>query len=941
MSENNERSRTARRESLKKPAKQTKTKKFLRSLTKGVVFTALTVTGIGAVSASAISVYGWNEYGETIRASVTDGYSIAKNIKETDFITKEPTKIYDHNGKMIKEFKAFQYSTPEYKKINPLFVEALTSAEDERFREHHGVDLYGTLRGLSMTLQGNGIQGGSTITQQLVRNVILGTNEQTIERKITEQVVSQELEKKMSKNEIIRHYLNNVYFGNGSYGIGPATKFYFSKDQSKASIEEVAMIVGITNNPSLFDPMKNPKTALEKRNRVLTKMYENKHITKEQYEQALKKPLKLKISKHNIDNSTNGYALSYALSNATEHLMEKSGFRFQYIFENDKEMKAYQKRYNDLYLATRQKILNGGYVIKTSIDTAKQKELENVITRKMYPYYFKDAKTKLYKTQTAITTIDNKTGEVIAIAGGRSEKGNVFNRAFQGIRQPGSTIKPIVAYTPAFERGYTPESRMADAPVQRGPKNYYGGYKGVVSLRYATEISINTIPYKLASEVNPSVMMEKLGKMKFGMVTPTDKNPIIAVGGFTRGVTTVEMASGYEAIVNGGLYTQPTNVREIKDIVTGELLYTNKREKRKVYTKEASYMMVDTLKGVMTKGTGTRAKPNNFKNVIGKTGSTNLDKDSWFVGATPYYTTAVWVGYDTPSSLPPSEQWIASGLFKSWNESLHRNKKDIPFEKPSTIHKNGGRWYNEMANRTSNRSQRKYNENYRVSMEETWQEQRLAKEDYRIIHGLSKEEEEKRERRVKDAIEDYQNFRFGDLDQYEEALALAKKPTEYLKDVKHKEAYDELKIIADDILTNVELKKQAILDEIQRVKEEKERIKREAEEAKRLEEERKKQAELDRIEAEKRAKEEEEQARIDAIEAEKARIEEEKRKEEELKKAEEEKKKAEEEQQAPPTDSSEEPTVPNEETTTPSTKPKPPVKKTTPSTQDKTNSQKD
>lgn len=837
-------------------------KSIARRLTKGLFVTGTAFTLLLTAGGGVGGAYAWNQYGDFIQTSVTKGYSIAEGVKEQDFITKPPTKVFDSNGKLLKVFKEYQYETPTFEEINPLFVKALVSAEDERFYEHHGVDLYGTLRGIATTLQGNGTQGGSTITQQLVRNVILENNEVSIERKLVEQVVAQELEKKMTKNEIVRHYLNNVYFGNGNYGIAPSASFYFSKKQKDIELHEAATIIGITNNPSLFDPITKPENSLAKRNRVLGKMLENGAITKAQHDEAVKKPLGIKVTKHGIDNSVTEPALGYAIHRATEHLMEKEGFVFQYAFSDDESQKTYKNRYNEAYLKTRQEILNGGYEIETSIDMAKQKNLEKTIERVMSPYYGKDPKTGFYQFQTAITTVDNTTGEVVAIAGGRGEKGNIFNRGYQGVRQPGSTIKPVVAYTPAFEKGYTPESRMTDAYVKNGPKNYYNGYRGAVTLRYATEISINTIPYKLANELGGTAMIEKLSKMKFSNLTSQDANPIISVGGFTYGTTTVEMASAYETIINQGVYKEPTNIRRIKDIVTDEIMYEKKTEERKVYESGAAYLMVDTLKGVMKSGTGTRAMPNNYKHVIGKTGTTNADKDIWFVGGTPHYSTAVWTGYDTPRSIPYSQHWVASSLFKEWNEELHVNKKQIDFSRPDTVWKQGGRWVTAVKQVDKARANRMYLENVRRDQELSEQKERLALEDYRIIHGLTKEEEEKREATVRQALQDFYDVPFEKLEEYEEQKEMLDNILPLIENVKHKRAYDAFTIEWREASDALEGKKQFFLDEIERKRLEEERKKREAEEQKRLEEERRIQEEVERrLEEERKKREEEERLR--------------------------------------------------------------------------------
>lgn len=873
----------SRSERRKKQSAPNAKKSVARRLTKGFFLTGTALTLLLTAGGGVGGAYAWNQYGDFIQESVTKGYQIAETVKEEDFVTKSPTKVFDTNGKLLKEFKEFQYETPGFKDINPLFVEALVSAEDERFYEHNGVDLYGTIRGIATTLQGNGTQGGSTITQQLVRNVILESNEVSIERKLIEQVVSQEVEKKLDKKEILRHYLNNVYFGNGNYGIAPAATYYFSKKQKDIELHEAATIIGITNNPSLFDPITKPENALNKRNRVLGKMLEVGAITKAQHDEAVEKPLGIKVTKHGIDNSVTEPALGYAVHRATEHLMEESGFVFQYAFANDEARNAYKERYHEEYIKVRQEILNGGYEIETSIDMNKQKKLESTIERVMSPYYARDPKTGFYQFQTAITTVDNATGEVVAIAGGRGENGNIFNRGYQGVRQPGSTIKPVVAYTPAFERGYSPESRMTDAYVKNGPKNYYNGYRGSVTLRYATEISINTIPFKLANEIGGKAMIEKLAKMKFGSLTSQDANPIISVGGFTYGTTTVEMASAYGTIINQGIYKEPTNIRRIKDIVTGTTLFEKKNEERKVYESGASYLMVDTLRGVMKIGTGTRAMPNNYKHVIGKTGTTNADKDIWFVGGTPHYSTAVWTGYDTPRSLPYGQHWVASSLFKEWNEELHVGKEQIDFPRPDTVWKQNGRWVTSVKQVDSARANRMYLENIRLDNEKSAQRERLALEDYRIVHGLTKEEETARESAVREAIDAFYDTPFTELEEYEAQKEMLEDILPLIEEVKHQRAYDAFKVEWQKALNALEGKKQFFLDEIERERLEEERKKQEAEEkkrleeeAKRLEEERRIQEEVERrLEEERLKQEEEERQRQEEAEQEEVPVEEE------------------------------------------------------------------
>jgi penicillin-binding protein 1A len=859
--------RSTHKKNKKQQQKKAKKKKSLpRRIIKGVLVTGLTVTSLTLVGTGIVGAYAWNQYGDVIQNSVTKGYEIAGTVKETDFMTKSPTKIVDKDGKELKVFKEFQYETPTFKQINPNFTVALISAEDERFYDHHGVDLYGTLRGIASTLQGNGVQGGSTITQQLVRNVILESSEVTVERKLIEQVVSQEVEKQMSKDEIVRHYLNNVYFGNGNYGIAPASRYYFSKDQKDILLHEAATIIGITNNPSVFDPIQNPESSLKKRNRVLGKMLEVGAITKAEHVEAVNQPLGIKVTKHGIDNSVTEPALSYALQKSTEHLMEKDGFVFQTVFVNDEARTTYKAKYHEEFMKVRQSILNGGYFIETSIDQEKQKDLENVVAKVMSPLRAKDPKTGFYQTQTAITTLDNETGEVVAIVGGRGEDGNIFNRGYQGVRQPGSTIKPLVAYTPAFEMGYTPESRMTDSYIKNGPANVYNGYKGSVTLRYATEISINTVAYKLANKIGGENMVGKLSKMKFSSLAPEDENPIIALGGFTYGTTTVEIASGYASLINQGVYREPSNVRQIKDIVTNEVLYKRDENERKVYDSGASYLMVDTLKGVMKKGSGTLGMPNNYPYVMGKTGTTNNSKDRWFVGGTPYYTTAIWTGRDTPSSLSTYERTMADLMFKEWNEELHKGKKFKDFKRPDTVWKQNGIWMTSVKQVERERKNRRYSDSLRRDAEQTAQKERLALEDYRIIHGLTLEEETARENAVKDALEEFYGTPFDELEQYEEQFNMLEDIKPLIDKVKHKRAMDAFIMDWETSMERINAKRDDFLAEIERQRLEEERLKFEAEEAIRLEEERLIQEEVERRLAE-------EIEALEAEEAERARVE--------------------------------------------------------------------
>lgn len=779
---------------------------------------------IGFVSATIALMIVWDKYGETVTASVTEGYEIASQIKREDFIQRQPTIVYDKDKNIIKEFKQYEYNALSYEEINPYFLDGVVAVEDKRFYFHHGVDLYGTLRSMASTFLDGNVQGGSTITQQLVRNVILKDSGVSVERKLKEQVVAQEIEKQLSKEEILTEYLNNVYFGHGNYGVGTASKYYFGKDQSELTVDEVAVIIGITNNPSLFDPVTNPENALKKRNRILSTFLEEGIINKKKYNELIKKPIELNIHEHNIDNRVSeNHALSFAIHEATKDLMEANGFVFQYRFDSLEEYTAYHEHYKLEYDRYRQQIIMGGYEIYTTIDQKLQKELEEMVDKKLR-YFSK-------KTQVAITTVDNETGEVIAIVGGRKNKDDYFNRAYQGVRQPGSTAKPVVAYASAFEKGYRPQSNVVDSPVKNGPKNVYRGYRGNMTVRYAIEQSVNTIAYKLANQVGYGTFLDKLEKMKFSHLTPDDSNPIIAVGGFTNGVTTVEMAGAYSTFTRNGDFLEPTNIREIKDIITKETIVKNEYEKTKVFQEDAAYMMLDTLKGVLTNGTGKSAKLNNYPHVFGKTGTTNDVKDSYFVGGTPYYTTAIWTGYDMPSSLTQEERLIPMSLFKEFMTHLHKGKKVIDFKMPKSVYRSGNALYSRLETYASLQAVREANEELRLKKEREFQKERLALEDYRIIHGLTSEEEKERERKTEEAIQKAQNFVMTDPADYEAWMELIQEARRLNELVKHQRAKDAFtaRINELEILANTE--RNRLIAEIERKKEEERRL----EEKRRLE----------------------------------------------------------------------------------------------------------
>lgn len=344
-----------------------------------------------------------------------------------------------------------------------------------------------------------------------------------------------------------------------------------------------------------------------------------------------------------------------------------------------------------------------------------------------------------------------------------------------------------------------------------------------MTIRKAIEQSVNTVAYKLANQAGSDLFMSKLEKMQFSHLTPEDANPIIAIGGFTKGVTTVEMASGYSSFTRDGKFIEPTNIREIKDIVTKETIVKNKHEEVKVFQEDAAYFMIDTMKSVIKSGTGKSAALPNYSHVFGKTGTTNSNKDSYFVGGTPYYTTAVWIGYDMPATLASYELNLPKDLFRNWNTWLHAGKKNIDFQMPTSVYRSGNALYSRLESYSKQQAKREAIEAERLKKETAAQRERLALEDYRIIHNLTSEEEKKREKATEQAIANARNFKMTEVEQYEEWMDLIKKAEVLNEKVKHQRAKDAFTAQINELKVIAAVEKDKIIREIERQKEEERR----------------------------------------------------------------------------------------------------------------------
>ena len=569
--------------------------------------------------------------------------------------------IYDAQGGVIAELKNernIRYLTSE--EIPQTVKDAFVSIEDKRFYKHNGVDFFALTRAVTKLINKDAItQGGSTITQQLARNIFL-THEVSWQRKVKEMFIAWEIEKMYSKDQILEFYVNNIFYANNCYGIEAASQKYFGKPTAECSISEVAFLCAIPNSPSRFDPLDHKENTLTRRDVILEAMYKNDKISEEEYKDALAEVIKVDSHSKTYEQS---WSRSYAIHCVVEEMMRADGFEFKYDFPLVTDREDYEELYDATFAEYREKLFLSGYQIYTSINQVHQNALQNAIDVKLEEYNTKNT-NGTYALQCAATCIDNETGLVTAVVGGRSQEdiSYDYNRAYLSSRPPGSAIKPLVVYTPLLERGYSASSMVEDKKDPEGPKNANGQYSGSVSIKTAVEKSINTVAWSKFNELGAETAMQYLLEMEFADIMPQDYTGSSALGGFTRGASTLEMSGAYTALANGGVYRTPSCIVRVEDSY-GNVVYEHAPEEKQVYEAAAADAMTEILQGVMTNGTakgqGVSGMPS-----AGKTGTTNENKDGWFAGYTPYYTTSIWVGYDSPrwlkgltGSAYPAEIW--------------------------------------------------------------------------------------------------------------------------------------------------------------------------------------------------------------------------------------------------------------------------------------------
>ena len=614
-------------------------------------------------------------------------YDKLAQMDRSDFSMLSDTVIYDKDGKQIGLINAGHYQYMDINHISMNLQNGYIAQEDRRFKNHNGVDWIATFRaGLALIKHGGEVtQGGSTITQQVIKNTYL-TQERTFTRKIVEILLAPELEKKYSKADIMEFYCNTNFYGHRCYGVEAASLYYFGKHAEDLAPEEAAVLIGISNSPSAYDPVSHPDASKNKRDDVLNSMNEVGYLSNEDYEKAVSSPLK--IVQKETEGTDENYQSSYAIHCAALELMKMDGFEFQYTFDNKEDYTLYSERYTAAYSEQSDRIRAGGFQIYTSLDSGLQAVLQTQIDASLSGFTELQENGK-FALQGAGVIVDNKTNYVTAIVGGRGAE-DPFNRAYLSARQPGSTIKPLIDYGPAFDTGeYYPTRMVNDHKWEKGPSNSGRRYFGNVTVREALNRSLNTVAWQILEDIGIDFGLSYLGEMEFQKLSYVDNQvPSLSIGGFTNGVRVVDMAKGYSTLANGGVYNDRTCIVKILHEKESELTKDMTPFAKQVYRSDSAFMLTDVLKGTFTSpyGTGRGLGLENDMPAAGKTGTTNSSKDTWFCGYTPYYTAAVWVGYDIPRNMPGIYGATYAGkIWKNVMDEIHQGLPPLDWEQPDTV----------------------------------------------------------------------------------------------------------------------------------------------------------------------------------------------------------------------------------------------------------------
>lgn len=588
--------------------------------------------------------------------------------------------VYDKDGNLIGNLYDSQNRvTVNYEDLPKHLVDAIVSIEDERFFSHGGVDIKRTTGAIFTYILNGGKSnfGGSTITQQLVKN-ITEDKESTWTRKIREWYRAISLESKLSKEQIFESYVTTIYLGDGAYGVEVASQNYFGKSVKEINLAEAAALAAKIQSPEGTNPYKSEEAKeklLARKDLVLKQMLDLKKITKEEYDEAVNYEIAFKKEKVDIaGDNVNSYFVDAVMEQIISDLKDE---------KNVERGLAIKMLYGD------------GLKIYTTMDPKVQNAIDDAYNN---PKLFYTDRAGDFM-ESAMVVIDQSNGNVVGLIGGAAKKeGNlVFNRATQAYRQPGSCMKPLGAYGPAFEQGASsPGAGLDDAQlVNQGgynPGNYYKGFYGYVTAREAIAKSMNLPAIRANQKVDVSFAFNFAKNTGLKSLVSAKENPAkndesaasLALGGVTKGFTPMEMANAYATIANGGLYIKPKLYTKVLDRNDKELLVTS-REPKRVMKDSTAYMLIDSLTTVVKSGTAAGSVRVGSMPIAGKTGNTNDDKDQWFCGFSPYYTIACWNGYDDPKAINRPYPYFCMRLFNTVMNSIHKDLPVKQFEMPSSV----------------------------------------------------------------------------------------------------------------------------------------------------------------------------------------------------------------------------------------------------------------
>ena len=599
------------------------------------------------------------------------------------------TVIYDNKGLVVQELTGASDVNREYVSITrmkPTYIDdAFIAIEDERFEDHRGIDpkrIVNAVAGIFLNA-GNPTHGASTITQQVVK-MMSGADERSAQRKVQEWERALELERRLSKDNILELFLNMVPMANNLTGVQSAAKTYFGKDVSELDLAECAFLAGIPNLPSIY----NPQTEYGRRNGmrrmriILGKMYELEMIEYDEYQEALNRELIFEVDEREEGDDVTSYFVDAVVAQVIDQLMLQRGYS---------------------YNLARTAVFQHGLTIETTLDQEVQRKAEASFQKQeLFATNYEALPDIPEPPQAAITIVSNEPatrGEIVALVGGFGEKTRsfIFNRATQAYRQPGSSIKPILVYGPALETGlitaasiFNDEPKFLDPqnPEEEWPHNVTRQHYGLVTARQALQQSYNTIAVEVYTEVlNPPTGLSYLRRL--GIDRTDEPHPAGALGAFGRGVTTAEMAGAFAAFANEGLYTEPILFRRVLDS-SGNVLLENKPQYDQVFTPGTATVMTSMLEGTLMNTswiTPYAELPN--QTAAGKTGTTSDQIDVWFCGYTPYYTAAVWYGFDNANGrrteIDDNDNRNAIRIWQDVMAQLHEDKASLEFEEKGNV----------------------------------------------------------------------------------------------------------------------------------------------------------------------------------------------------------------------------------------------------------------